>query len=357
MAPWSVISRRGTPPASQSAQTSGRPWRRRRAARAGRPPSPRRRRGRRRCARSTRPRRPPRASAARSASGKRTSRDVVAHRAEVVDLGAVGGVVVDDDEQPQAAAAPRSRARQRHERPPSPSAATVMRSGRATAAPIAQPSPSPTAWKPLMNTHERASATSRYIAGQPMKWPESTATARVGGSRSASAIGERARVDRTVGAGVRVGLVAPAAGGDRAATLGGAAARRRAPRALELGDAAPRPPPRGVADDGEVGRAVRADRARVDVDLDDRAPAGRSARRGASSSGSASRRTRRRRRPAAAARRPAATRTRPRSRARTGRPAKSPLAIAEVASSAPVRAPSASIAGARVGRARRRGRR
>ncbi len=44
----------------------------------------------------------PRASAAMSASGKRTVSSAMALRTEVVDLGAVGGVVVDEHEQPQA---------------------------------------------------------------------------------------------------------------------------------------------------------------------------------------------------------------------------------------------------------------
>ena len=72
--------------------------------------------------------------------------------------------------------------------PPSPSAATVIWSGSATAAPIAPARPSPTAWKPFMKTQWRASSTSRNIAGQPMKCPESIATVLRDGSRSASAI-------------------------------------------------------------------------------------------------------------------------------------------------------------------------
>lgn len=67
------------------------------------------------------------------------------HRAEVVDLGTVGGVVIDEHEQLEFQARGGLELGQGHERAAVPSAATVGRSGRATAAPIAAPKPSPTA--------------------------------------------------------------------------------------------------------------------------------------------------------------------------------------------------------------------
>ena len=82
--------------------------------------------------------------AARSVGGKRTVSSGRAVRAEVVHLGAVGLVVVDDHDHRQARAGRRSPARRAPiSAPPSPSAATGSRSGRASAAPIAVARPSP----------------------------------------------------------------------------------------------------------------------------------------------------------------------------------------------------------------------
>jgi hypothetical protein len=72
--------------------------------------------------------------------------------------------------------------------PPSPSAATASRSGRATAAPMADASPSPIDWNAWVKQKPASSGTDRYMLGYPMKFPESTATVRSAGSRSSSAI-------------------------------------------------------------------------------------------------------------------------------------------------------------------------
>ena len=85
-------------------------------------------------------------------------------------------------------------------------------------------------------------------------------------------VGERdrevARVDVAVRGGRLVGLVAPAAGGELRAHLVGAVAGRPVSAGGELGLHRLRHRA-GVADDGEVDPAVRADRARLDVDLHD----------------------------------------------------------------------------------------
>jgi len=86
------------------------------------------------------------------------------HRAEVVHLRAVGRVVVDDDQHRPPVACGRLHLPRAIRAPPSPTA-TESRSGRATAAPIALASPSPTDWKALGNTKPCWSGTSRYIAG------------------------------------------------------------------------------------------------------------------------------------------------------------------------------------------------
>ena len=123
------------------------------------------------------------------------------------------------------------------------------------------------------------------MAGQPVKWPESTTTARSAGSRSSSATAQLTRVDEAVGrrrprrgwsrqppaairsrtSGVRNPLLRCAAGGELGRERLGGGAR--------------------VTGDAEVGGQVGADRGRVEVDLHDAGARRRSVARGGSSSG------------------------------------------------------------------------
>ena len=153
--------------------------------------------------------------------------------------------------------------------PPSPSAATVICPGAATAAPIAPPRPSPTA---LEAVHEDPVA--RVLDVEEHRGPahEVPGVDRDGLARRQE-VGERdrevARVDEAVRA-RRPRRARRASGGRRAARRPRPCGSRspRVPRAASsasdrLRDRA------GVADDGEVDAAVRADRARLDVDLHD----------------------------------------------------------------------------------------
>ena len=86
-----------------------------------------------------------RAMAAKSVSGNWTM-STACQDLEMVDLGAVGGVVVHDDEHVQAEASHRLELGQGHQEPAVPERSTVKRSGRATAAPIAVARPRPIDW-------------------------------------------------------------------------------------------------------------------------------------------------------------------------------------------------------------------
>ena len=66
--------------------------------------------------------------------------------------------------------------------PPSPVTNTVVRSGRATETPAAEPKPRPMDWKAVpTRTMACGSGTVRYIGAQPMKWPPSITTERSAG--------------------------------------------------------------------------------------------------------------------------------------------------------------------------------
>jgi hypothetical protein len=71
----------------------------------------------------------------------------MAVRFEVVDLRAVGGVVVDHDQHPQAQLGDRLEVRETHQRAAIAERGTVSPSGHATAAQIALANPDPPAWK------------------------------------------------------------------------------------------------------------------------------------------------------------------------------------------------------------------
>src|ERR1700750_122264 len=104
--------------------------------------------------------------------------------------------------------------------PPSPTAHTVRRSGRATAAPSALPSARPTHWNAWGKTKPWASGTGRHIGGETLQATLSRPTARsaaahpvpLGGKQRVEGDRQRARV-QPVAAGLER-LVAPAAGGD-----------------------------------------------------------------------------------------------------------------------------------------------
>ena len=86
-------------------------------------------------------------------------------RAEVVHLGAVGVVVVDDDHHRQPERTTVSSSADPISAPPSPSAATGSRSGRASAAPIAVASPSPIDWYAWVKQKPDSSGTDRNMLG------------------------------------------------------------------------------------------------------------------------------------------------------------------------------------------------
>ena len=148
--------------------------------------------------------------------------------------------------------------------PPSPSAATVSRSGRASAAPIALPSPSPTHWKACGKTKPAASGTRRYIDGQPWKWPESTTTVRSSGSIASSASVSVRGSSRPGAAASSYGSCcqAPAAISSASAAVrrDERVDRQLSPRSALGGRAR-------VADHADVDGPVGADRVGVEVDL------------------------------------------------------------------------------------------
>src|SRR3954469_18799575 len=97
--------------------------------------------------------------------------------------------------------------------PPSPSAATVSRSGRATAAPTAVASPRPTDWKAWVKQKPAAAGAAREGAGGPMKVAGEGAGVAdevagggrgggVGGQQRVEPRREHARVDAGLGGGV-----------------------------------------------------------------------------------------------------------------------------------------------------------
>ena len=140
------------------------------------------------------------------------------------------------DEQRQLSRAAVSSSAQRHERPPSPSAATVSRSGSAIAAPIAPPRPSPTAWKPFGKTQrarvgdvEEHRRLAEEVAGVD------ATVLRSDGSRSSSAIEKCAgRSTRPVDARRRARR---ASGGRRSALASSSASgsRSRVAAGVQLG--------------------------------------------------------------------------------------------------------------------------
>ena len=146
--------------------------------------------------------------------------------------------------------------------PPSPSAATVSRSGRASAAPIALPRPSPTHWNACGKTNPAASGTRQVHRGPAHEVARVDHDGPLGGQQVVERDRERPRVEAA--GRLRVGLVAPAPLGQRRGQRGTAPARTLG-HGLEqrLGG-------RGrVADHARRDRPVGADRVAVEVDLGD----------------------------------------------------------------------------------------
>ena len=201
--------------------------------------------------------------------------------------------------------------------PPSPSAATVRRSGRAIAAPMALPRARPTHWKACGKTKPGRvgdAQVHRRPAHEGAGVHDDRALDR---QQVVERDAQRARIEDAGRLGLGVGLVAPAPAGDLRASAG----VRRAPRprrGARARPAAPRRSPRRRRSPP----APRAGGRRSPPRRDRPGRRGRRARaacRGPSSTGSARRRRRRSRRTPPAAARPAASRSRRRCRGRTGR--------------------------------------
>ena len=179
------------------------------------PPTPRRARGRPGCGRCA----PPPRRRARSPRGRRPGSgaiaDVLAHRAEVVDLRAVGGVVPDDDEHRQAEARGGVELGQREEHPAVAERGhrdairardrRAERGAEAEADGLKRVAEQPCARVGDVEVHRRPAGERAGVDGDRA----------IGGQQVVQRDGERARVDRAGRRGVVVRLVAPAARGDR----------------------------------------------------------------------------------------------------------------------------------------------
>ena len=191
--------------------------------------------------------------------------DVVAHRLEVVDLGAVGRVVVDDDEQLELEPRRGLELLQGHER-----AAVPDRDDGGA------PRPSDRGADPraeaeadglkAVHEHPRLGVgdveVHRRVAHEVARVDDHRPVAR---QQRVEGDAQRAGVDELVGARVLVGVARPT-GGPRSARRARACASRswvrgRRERVRGLG---------GVGDEGHVGRPVARDRPGFGVDLDDR---------------------------------------------------------------------------------------
>ena len=214
--------------------------------------------------------------------------DGLAHRGEVVDLGAVGRVVVDDDEHRQARGARASRtpaataARRRR-----PARATVRRSGRAIAAPIALPSARPTHWKACGKTKPRRVGDAQVHRRPAHEGAGVHDDGALDRQQVVERDAQRARVEHAGRPGLGVGLVAPAAGGDLLRQRGRAARAARPRRGARARPAAPAAVAAASPITPSVDGPMRADRLGVEVDLGDAGVGRRQRRRGASSTGSA----------------------------------------------------------------------